>query len=352
MDSFLVGDRKIGTNCPAFIVAEMSGNHNQSIDKAIELIHAAKNAGADAIKLQTYTPDTMTLNSNKPDFLIKSDSPWHEHKNLYDLFAKAFLPWEWHTALFDEAKKINIQIFSSPFDKSAVTFLDKLGAEIFKIASPEITDIGLLEACAKTGKPVILSTGVAELYDIELACETLRNNGCQKIVLLKCTASYPAPPHLMNLKTIPDMALRFNCISGLSDHTLGTAIPIASIALGASVIEKHLVLDKNEYSVDSFFSLNPNEFKYMVSEIREVEKALGTINYELDETVKSDLRGRRSLYVCKDIKKGELFSELNIRSIRPAFGLHPKHLKNIINKKSTKNLFFGDRLTNEDIEWK
>jgi len=351
MNEIQIGKKKIGHGHPAFIIAEMSGNHNQSFEKAAEIVRAAKECGADAIKLQTYTADTLTLNSDKPDFLIRSESPWKKHSTLHQLFNKAHMPWEWHAPLFSLAQEIGLEIFSSPFDSTAVDFLQNLQAVAFKIASPEITDVGLLEKVARTGKPVIVSTGVAELADIELAVQTLKENGCSQIILLKCTASYPAPPELMNLRTIPDMATRFNCLSGLSDHSLGVGIPIAAVALGASVIEKHFLLDKSEESVDSFFSLDRGEFALMLQEIRKAEAALGKVEYNLDEEVKKDFRGRRSLYVSSNIKKGDLFSLDNVKSVRPAFGLHPKHLKELLGKRAIRDLELGDRLRLEDIDW-
>jgi pseudaminic acid synthase len=346
-----VGDKFIGENQPAFIVAELSGNHMQKLDVAIKLLWAAKEAGADAVKLQTYTPDTITLKSNKHDFIIKGNSPWIKHNTLYDLFSNSYLPWNDQQTLFKEAEKANILIFSSPFDGSAVDFLNELGAPIFKIASPEITDISLIRKCAETGKPVILSTGVAEIEDIELAVKTLKDAKCKDVVILKCTATYPAEPELLNLNVISDMAKRFDCVVGFSDHTISEIIPAFAVSIGAKVIEKHLVLSKNDSSVDAFFSLDPIQFKRMVTNIRLAETSLGVINYELDEDTKFDMRGRRSLYVSANIKKGEVLTNENIRSVRPAFGLHPKLLASILGKTASKNLEFGDRLTMSDVNW-
>ena len=345
-----VYNREIGINHPVYIVAEMSANHCGNYDKAVEIIRQAKKCGANAIKLQTYTPDTITLDCNNKDFCIPSSNPWAQNNTLYELYKKAFTPWEWHQGLFEEARKIGIDIFSSPFDETAADFLEELNVPAYKIASPEITHIPLLEKVAKTGKPVILSTGVAKLEDIELAVSTLRNNGCDDICLLKCTSSYPAPLESINLKTIPDLSKRFSCLSGLSDHSLGNTVAIGAVALGAAVIEKHFILEKDKESVDSFFSLDKDEFKVFVDEIRNVEKALGKVIYELDEEGKKNYWGRRSLYVSKAIKKGESITSENIKCVRPHFGLHPKNYSKVLNRKVKRELKKGDRLSFDDIE--
>lgn len=345
-----IGQAKLGPGCPVFIVAEMSGNHGGSLDCALEIVRAAKRAGANAIKLQTYTADTMTLKSDKNDFCLPNDSPWAENATLWDLYQKAHTPWEWHEAIFREARVQGLEVFSSPFDESAVHFLETLGSPAYKIASPEITDIPLLECVASTGKPVILSTGIADLEDVQLALKTLREAGAKDIIVLKCTTAYPAPVEEANLKTIPDISSRFNVLSGLSDHTPGTVAAIASVSLGASFIEKHFKLDDNGETVDSFFSLGEREFSCLVNDVRLVEKALGEVSYEISPSVKLSLNGRRSLYVSEKVKTGEIFTESNIKSIRPSFGLHPKYYKEILGRKATCDLFPGDRLSWDVIE--
>lgn len=343
--SIRIGQHWVGENHPTYIIAEISGNHNGSYEKAVEIIHAAKDAGVHAIKLQTYTADTITLNSDKPDFCLPSNSPWESSKTLYSLYAKAFTPWEWHKGLFEEARKIGLDIFSSPFDDSAVALLESLDVPVYKIASPEITDIPLLQRVAKTGKPVILSTGLAAPEDISLALETLRNSGCSEIILLKCTSAYPSPPETMNLATISDIPKTYGVIPGLSDHSIGVGIPVAAVVLGAKVIEKHIVFDKSEETVDSFFSLDRHEFKVLVEEIRKVEKAIGSVTYDISDEAKKTLWARRSLYVSKPIKKGETLNASNIRSVRPAFGLHPKYSETVLGKTALKDLDSGDRLS-------
>jgi pseudaminic acid synthase len=345
----IVNGRLVLSGESVFVVAEMSGNHGGNLDKAKEIIRIAKRSGADAVKLQTYKPETITLDSDKEDFLIPESDPWYYKKTLFNLYREAYTPWEWHQELFNEAKRNNILLFSSPFDTTAVDLLEDLGNPIYKIASPEVTDIPLLERIANTKKPVILSTGLAELSDLDLAVSTLRNNGCLDLVLLKCTASYPAPEENMNLRTIPDLQDRYDCIAGLSDHTLGIGIPLAAVALGARVIEKHFVLSKDDNTVDAFFSLDPSELSLMVHEIRKIEKALGRIDYTVPGNVENKFNARRSLYVSKSIKKGELITENNIKSVRPAHGLHPKYYKDILGKSVSRDLDCGDRLTWDSI---
>ncbi len=339
------GQKIISQSSPTFIIAEMSANHNGDFEKAIEIIRVAKECGADAIKLQTYRADTITLDCNRDDFLIPSESPWEKHRTLFSLYEKAHTPWEWHEALFQEAIKQGIEIFSSPFDTTAVDFLENLGVIAYKVASPEITDIPLLKKIASTQKPIILSTGVAELEDISLAVQTLRQEGCSDIILLKCTTAYPAPPEEINLRTITHMAETFECLTGISDHTLGIGIPVAAVALGAKVIEKHFVLDNTENSVDAFFSLDPSGFKEMVDEIRKVEKALGKVTYDLTESARKNIRGRRSLYISKSILAGECLTLDHIKSVRPGFGLHPKYQETIIGESVNQDLKRGDRLS-------
>jgi pseudaminic acid synthase len=314
-----------------FIVAELSANHNGSLQNAIDTIKAAKRAGADAIKLQTYTADTITIDCKSDDFRIKQGTIW-DGKYLYDLYKEAYTPWEWHPELFRIAKEEGLFCFSSPFDITAVDFLEKLDIPAYKIASFEITDIPLIEYAASKGKPMIISTGIAELDDIELAVNTCRRMGNHNIILLKCTSSYPAPIDEANLIMIPDMARRFNVITGLSDHTMGITAPIVAVTLGAKVIEKHLIIDRSVGGTDAFFSLTETEFTEMVRTIRETEKALGVIDYALSKNQKKSREFCRSLYVVKDIKKGELITNENVRSIRPGFGLHPKFLNAVLGK--------------------
>ncbi len=345
-----IGKHILGKGHPSFIVAEMSGNHGGSLQQAIDIVRAAKRTGADAIKLQTYTADTITINSNKDDFKIISDSPWAEHNTLWELYNKAYTPWEWHEAIFAEARKLDIEIFSSPFDETAVDLLEKLNAPAYKIASPEITNIPLLERVAKTGKPVIISTGISNLEDIELALSTLKNAGVKDIIVLKCTTAYPAPAEESNLNTIPDIIKRFDVLSGLSDHTMGTAAAVATIALGGSLIEKHFTLDSADETVDSFFSSGEKEFTHMVNDIRFLDKALGKVNYDITPTALPSIRGRSSLYISAPVKAGELISKSNIKSVRPSFGLHPKYYNEVLGRKAKKDLEPGDRLSWEVIE--
>jgi N-acetylneuraminate synthase/pseudaminic acid synthase len=340
-----IGNTVIGFEHPTFIVAEMSANHGGTLERAIEIVHSAKRAGADAIKLQTYTADTITLKCNGEDFLIPKSSPWSNYSTLWDLYDDAFTPWAWHEEIFKEAKKLDLEVFSSPFDESAVEMLEKLNVSAYKVASPEITHIPLIERIARTGKPVILSTGLAELADIELALETLINAGSKEIIVLKCTSAYPAPADEANLRTIPDMLNRFGLLSGLSDHTTGTTAAVASVALGASLIEKHFTLDDGKETVDSFFSLGENEFSDMVKEIRLVEKMLGKVDYKITPSSMKNINGRRSIYVSNSILKGEKLTESNIRTVRPSHGLHPKHYKSLLGREANCDLSLGDRLS-------
>jgi pseudaminic acid synthase len=345
-----IGNAKLGPGYPTFIVAEMSANHGGSLERALDIVRSAKRAGADAIKLQTYTADTITLKSQREDFCIPDNNPWAENMTLWELYDKAQTPWEWHEEIFREARNLGLEIFSSPFDPSAVEFLESLEVPAYKIASPEITDIPLLECVARTGKPIILSTGLAELKDIHLALKTLRDAGAVDIIILKCTTSYPAPANESNLNTIPDIASRFNVLSGLSDHTTGTVAAIASVCLGASVIEKHFTLDDGKKTLDSFFSLGEKEFAHLVKEVRLVEESLGKVSYEIACSAKSSLRGRRSLYVSENIKSGDRFTKSNIRSVRPSYGLHPKYYTEILGRRAKCDLHAGDRLSWNVIE--
>lgn len=335
-------------NHSVFIIAELSANHNGSLDTAIETIKAAKRAGADAIKLQTYTADTMTIDCNKEDFIING-TIW-DGRNLYELYQEAYTPWEWHQELFKEAEKQGLICFSSPFDKSAVDFLEELNVPAYKIASFEITDIPLIEYIASKGKPVILSTGIATIEDIELALDACRRMGNNDIALLKCTSSYPAPIEEANMVMVKDLQERFDVIPGLSDHTIGSTVPIVATCLGAKIIEKHFILDRSIGGPDASFSMNEQEFTDMVKAVREAEKAIGVVDYTLTEKQKKGKDFSRSLYVVKDIKEGEVITEENVRSIRPGFGLHPKYFKEILGKQVKKNLDKGSRVEFDSID--
>lgn len=325
-----------------FIIAELSANHNGNIEIAIETIKAAKRAGADAVKFQTYTADTITLNCKKDDFKIKG-TIW-DGKYLYDLYKEAYTPWEWHEELFKVAREEGLICFSSPFDKTAVDLLEKLKTPIYKIASFEITDIPLIEYVASKGKPVFLSTGIAGLEDIELAVDACKRMGNEQIVLLKCTSNYPAPIEEANLVMIENLAQRFGVVSGLSDHTMGITAPIIATVMGARVIEKHFIIDRSIGGPDASFSLNEEEFKAMVKAVREAEVACGKVDYTFTENKLKSREFSRSLYVVADIKAGEIITEKNIRSIRPGFGLHPKYLNEILGKRVKKDLYVGDRM--------
>ncbi len=337
-----IGDFQIGNS--VFIIAELSANHNGSIETALETIRAAKRSGADAIKLQTYTPDTITIDSRKDDFIIKGGTIW-DGRNLYELYQDAFTPWEWHDKLFDCAKEEGLICFSSPFDKTAVDFLEDLKVPAYKIASFEITDIPLIEYVASKRKPIILSTGIAGLADIELALNACRRMGNNQIALLKCTSSYPAPIEEANMTMIPEFKNKFGVIPGLSDHTIGSIVPIVAASLGAKIIEKHFILDRSIGGPDASFSMNEMEFTVMVKAVREAEKAIGEITYELTEKQKKGKDFSRSLYVVKDIKKGEIISEENVRSIRPGFGMHPNELKNYLGFKAKCDFEKGERFS-------
>lgn len=331
------------------IIAELSANHGNSIEIAKETIRAAKKAGADAIKLQTYTADTLTLNCDKEDFVVTGGTLW-DNKTLYELYQEAYTPCEWHKELFDVAKEEGLLCFSTPFDKSAVDFLETLSPPAYKVASFEITDYELVRYIASKQKPIIISTGIATLEEIEDVIEICKEEGNNDIILLQCTSSYPASLVSANLSTIPHMAKKFGVLVGFSDHTLGTSAPITAVALGAKVIEKHFILDKAIGGADASFSLDVEEFSQLVQAVRDTEKLLGKPTYNMDE---KGIKGRqfsRSLYIAKDVKKGEIFTHENIRSIRPGYGLHPKYLNNILGKCAKIDLHFGDRLTKKDME--
>lgn len=338
----------IGKDNPVFIIAELSANHNGSLETAIETIKAAKRAGADCIKLQTYTADTMTIPSDKEDFKLKG-TIW-DGKNLHELYQQAYTPWEWHKALFDAAAKEGLICFSSPFDKTAVDFLEELNTPAYKIASFEITDIPLIEYAASKGKPIIISTGIAEQEDIELALDACHRMGNNDIALLKCTSSYPAPVEEANMIMVKDLAERYNVISGLSDHTLGSTVPVVATCFGAKIIEKHFILNKSIGGPDASFSMDEKEFSEMVKAVREAEKAIGKVDYTLTEKQKKGKDFSRSLYVVENIKEGEEITEKNVRSIRPGFGMHPKHFSEILGKKSKKTIAKGEALSFESLE--
>ena len=342
-----INGKELGNDSPVFIIAELSANHNGSMETALETIKAAKRAGADAIKLQTYTADTMTIDSDKEDFVIKG-TIW-EGQRLYSLYQQAYTPWAWHKALFDCAKEEGLICFSSPFDKTAVDLLEELDTPAYKIASFEITDIPLIKYTASKGKPVIISTGIAERKDIELALEACRSVGNEQIALLKCTSSYPAPVEEANMAMIADFKARFNVIPGLSDHTLGATVPIVATTLGAKIIEKHFILDKSIGGPDASFSMTELEFADMVKAVREAEKAVGQVTYQLTDKQRKGKDFSRSLYVVEDISAGQVITEENVKSIRPGFGLHPKHLGEVLGMKANKNLYRGQPLSFENL---
>lgn len=331
-----------------FIVAELSANHGHKLEVALESVRAAKEVGADAVKIQTYTADTITLNCDADDFKVKG-TLW-DGRTLYDLYQEAYTPWEWHQAIFDEAKKCGLICFSTPFDKTAVDFLEDLGNPIMKIASFEITDIPLIEYAAKKGKPMVISTGIAMPEDIELAVQTCRKAGNFDVTLLKCTSSYPAPIEDANLMTMVDMKQRYGVKVGLSDHTMGYDVAVAAVALGATLVEKHFILDRSIGGPDAAFSMEIGEFAAMVKSIRNVEKAIGDVVYPKDPTKIKGREFSRSLYVAKDIKAGEKFTEENVRSVRPGFGAHPKNLSEVIGRKATRNLEKGERFNLDMVE--
>lgn len=339
-----IGNYKIDKSSAVFIIAELSANHNGSLDIAIETIRATKRAGADAIKLQTYTADTLTLDVRNDDFKISGGTLWDD-RYLYDLYKEAYTPWEWHQALFDVAKEEGLICFSSPFDKTAVDFLENLEVPAYKIASFEITDIPLIEYVASKGKPIIISTGIAELDDIHLALEACKRMGNSDIALLKCTSSYPAPVDEANMIMVKDLADRFGVVAGLSDHTMGSTVPIVATVLGAKIIEKHFILNHDIGGPDAEFSMDENEFTAMVNAVRDAEKAIGTVDYNLTPKQRKGKDFARSLYVAEDIEEGEVFTEKNVRSVRPGFGLHPKYFGEIIGEVSNVKVAAGNRFS-------
>jgi len=339
-----IASRKLGPGFPAYIVAELSGNHNQSFEQAVRIIRAAKEAGADAVKLQTYTADTITLRSDREYFRIAGGTLW-DGRTLYDLYGEAFTPWEWQPKLKKVAEDLGMHLFSSAFDDSAVDFLEQMNVPAHKVASFELVDVGLIRKMARTGKPLIMSTGMASAEEIAEAVEAAREAGASQVALLKCTSAYPAPPEEANLLTIPELARRFNCPVGLSDHSMGIAVPVAAVALGACIVEKHLCLRRADGGPDSAFSLEPEEFKAMVDAVRTAEKALGSPQFGPGKREANSLRFRRSLFVVADVKRGELFTERNVRSIRPSDGLHPRHLNEVLGRRAATDIERGTPLS-------
>ena len=339
-----IADTEVGAEHPPFIIAEMSGNHNQSLEVALELVEAAANTGANALKIQTYTPDTMTLDLDVNEFHITDPSSLWMGKSLYKLYGEAYTPWEWHQPIFQRARKLGLIIFSTPFDDTAVDLLEELGAPCYKIASFENTDLPLIRRVAATGKPVIISTGMASIAELDDAVRAARESGCKDLVLLKCTSTYPSSPNNTNLLTIPHMREMFDCEIGLSDHTMGIGVSIASVALGATVIEKHFTLNRRDGGVDSTFSMEPAEMTQLVAETKQAWQALGKISYGATKDEKKSLIFRRSLYVVQDLKAGDILTTGNVRAIRPGLGLSPKYLDQVLGKASKQDVKRGTPL--------
>jgi len=344
-----IKNRKIGKGHTPLIIAEMSGNHNQSVKRALAIVEAAARAGAHALKIQTYTPDTMTLDLAEREFFISdSNSLWHG-KSLYQLYQEAYTPWEWHKPIFDRARELGLIAFSTPFDETAVDFLESLGVPCYKIASFENTDLPLIRKVARTGKPLLISTGMASLEEIGDAVRTARDAGCRDIVLLKCVSAYPASPAEANLRSIPDMRERFGCEIGLSDHTMGLGVAAASIAFGATVVEKHFTLNRAAGGVDAAFSLEPSELEQLVVETERAWQARGEVHYGPTQSEQQSLQFRRSLYVVADLKAGEVLTRENVRAIRPGLGLPPKHLDEVLGRRVKVDVKRGTPLTRELI---
>ncbi|MFY1879251.1 pseudaminic acid synthase [Achromobacter xylosoxidans] len=348
--SFTIGSRRVGPDAPPFIIAEMSGNHNQSLDRALEIVDAAAKAGAHALKIQTYTADTMTLDIDSGDFFISDPGSLWKGKSLYKLYEEAHTPWEWHKPIFDRVRAFGMIPFSTPFDDSSVDFLESLEVDFYKIASFENTDLPLIRRVAQTGKPMIISTGMASLGELEDMVSTAREAGCRDLVLLKCTSTYPANPENTNILTIPHMRQMLGCQVGLSDHTLGIGVAVASVALGATVIEKHFTLARAEGGVDSAFSMEPHEMRLLVDESERAWQGLGRVNYGATPAEEKSRAFRRSIYACRDISQGEAFTADNIRVIRPGFGLAPKYYPTILGKHARQAIKKGDRIGWESID--
>lgn len=342
---FIIGGRKIGITQPPFVIAEMSGNHNQSLERALEIVEAAAKTGAHALKIQTYTPDTMTLNLDEREFHIGDSSSLWSGKSLYSLYGEAYTPWEWHKAIFDRAYECGMIPFSTPFDDTAVQFLEALNVPCYKIASFENTDLPLIERVSATGKPVIISTGMASVGELHDAVSTARKAGCKDLVLLKCTSTYPASPENTNILTIPHMRELFECEVGLSDHTMGIGVSIASVALGATVIEKHFTLNRADGGVDSAFSMEPSEMRQLVVETERAWQSLGSVNYGLAESEKKSIIFKRSLYVVRDLKAGDMLTAENVRAIRPGLGLPTKYLSAVLGRSVHSDIKQGTALS-------
>lgn len=345
-----IGNRVIGENSPAFIIAEMSANHNMDFDRAAEIIRAAKDAGADAIKIQTYTPDTITLDCDDACFQITQGTLW-DGTTLHKLYEGAYTPWEWQPKLKRIAQDMGLIFFSSPFDLSSIDFLEEMDVPAYKVASFEINDIPFIRKIARTGKPIIMSTGIAYMADIELAVKTCREEGNEEVILLKCSSAYPAPYEDINLKTIPSMREVFDCIVGLSDHTMGCAVAGAGVALGAKVVEKHMTLRRADGGADSAFSMEPEEFKEMVDNIRIIEKALGKVSYDLTPKQKASREHSRSLFVAEDMKAGDIFTPENLRSVRPSCGLHTRYYEELLGKPIRRDAKLGTPMSWELVDF-
>jgi N-acetylneuraminate synthase len=339
-----IAGRRIGNGAPLYVIAELSANHHQNFDQAVRIVHAAKDAGADAVKLQTYTADTITLQSDKECFRIAGGTLW-DGRTLHDLYREAFTPWEWQPRLKEVANELGMQFFSSAFDESAVYFLEQMNVPAHKVASFELVDVGLIRKMARTGKPLIMSTGMASEIEIAEAVQAAQEEGASEIALLKCTSAYPAPPEEANLLTIPELARKFDCPVGLSDHTMGVAVAVAAVSLGACIIEKHLCLSRAEGGPDSAFSLEPDEFSAMVETARTAQRALGSAQLSPSQHETSSLRFRRSLFVVEDMRQGDVFTKKNLRSIRPADGLHPRHLDEILGQRAAYAIDRGTPLS-------
>ncbi len=343
--AFSIGARQIGPRNPVYIVAELSANHNQDYDRAVRIIHAAKEAGADAVKLQTYTPDTITIRCDREYFKIGGGTLW-DGRTLYDLYGEAYTPWEWQPKLKHVAEGLGMDLFSSPFDETAVDFLEKMNVPAYKVASFELVDIPLIQRMARTGKPLIISTGMATLEEIEEAVEAAHQAGATQIALLKCTSAYPAAPDEMNLQTIPELARKFGVPVGISDHTMDITVPVTAVALGACIVEKHIALSRSQKGPDSAFSLEPHEFKAMVKAVRTAKKSLGGIHFGSEGKLEENSRVfRRSLFVVQDMKQSEPFTAGNIRSIRPGHGLHTRHLPEVLGKRAARDIERGTPLS-------
>jgi pseudaminic acid synthase len=342
--SIIIADRLIGLDQPPFIIAEMSGNHNQSLDRALEIVDAAAATGAHALKIQTYTADTMTLNLKEREFFVHDQKSLWKGRSLYDLYQEAHTPWDWHKAIFERAKSKRIICFSTPFDDSAVDFLEELNVPCYKIASLENTDLPLIRRVAKTGKPVIISTGLATTSELAESVQAAREAGCKDLILLKCTSSYPSTPESTNIRTIPHMRELFSCETGLSDHTFGVGVSVASVALGATVIEKHFTLARSDGGVDSAFSLEPSEMKSLVVETERAWQSLGKVMYGPTDSEKASLQYRRSLYISQNLKRGTVLTRENVRAIRPGFGLAPKYLETVLGRTVLQDVIAGTAL--------